>query len=57
VIKKLALLNTNYLTKPDFILNDSEAFKLKVRTSMRLNNEINEIENLEGVLNFGLLIE
>jgi len=38
-------------------LNEGETFKLKVRTSMRLNNEVNEIENLDGVLNFGLLIE
>ena len=55
--KKISVVEHKLPYKTDFILNDSEAFKLKVRTSMRLNNEINEIENLEGVLNFGLLIE
>ena len=40
-----------------FVLGLIVLGKLKVKTSMRLNNEINEIENLEGVLNFGLLIE
>ncbi len=55
--KKISVVEHKLPFKTDFILNDGETFKLKVRTSMRLNNEINEIENLDGVLNFGLLIE
>ena len=54
---KISVVEHKLPYKTDFILKKGEAFKLKVKTSMRLNNEINEIENLEGVLNFGLLIE
>ena len=32
-------------------------FSLKVRTSMRSNNQSNEIEKLDGVINFGILID
>lgn len=54
---KISLVEHKLPYKTNFILKEGETFKLKVRTSMRLNNEINEIENLDGVLNFGLLIE
>ena len=56
-ITKISLVEHKLPYKTNFILKEGETFKLKVRTSMRLNNEINEIENLDGVLNFGLLIE
>ena len=55
--KKISVVEHRLPFKTDFVLNEGETFKLKVRTSMRLNNEVNEIENLDGVLNFGLLIE
>jgi gliding motility-associated lipoprotein GldH len=54
---KISLVEHKLPYKTNFILKEGETFKLKVRTSMRLNNKINEIENLDGVLNFGLLIE
>ena len=54
---KISIVEHKLPYKTDFILKKGEAFKLKVKTSMRLNNEIKEIENLDGVLNFGLLIE
>ena len=55
--KKISVVEHRLPYKAGFILNEVETYKLKVRTSMRLNNEISEIENLDGVLNFGLLIE
>ncbi|MDB9847343.1 gliding motility lipoprotein GldH [Flavobacteriaceae bacterium] len=55
--KKISVVEHRLPFKTGFVLNEGETFKLKVRTSMRLNNEVNEIENLDGVLNFGLLIE
>ena len=54
---KISVVEHKLPYKTDFVLKKGETFKLKVRTSMRLNNEINEIENLDGVLNFGLLID
>ena len=51
---KISVVEHKLPYKIDFILKKGEAFKLKVKTSMRLNNEIKEIENLDGVLNFGL---
>ena len=54
---KISVVEHKLPYKTDFVLKKGETFKLKVRTSMRLNNEIKEIENLDGVLNFGLLIE
>jgi len=54
---KISLVEHKLPYKTNFVLNEGETFKLNVRTSMRLNNEINEIENLDGVLNLGLLIE
>ena len=36
--KKISVVEHNLPYKTDFILNEGEAFKLKVRTSMRLNN-------------------
>ena len=54
---KISVVEHKLPYKTDFILKKGEVFKLKVKTSMRLNNEIKEIENLDGVLNFGLLIE
>ena len=32
-------------------------YNLKIRNSMRLNNEISPIQNLENVLDLGLIIE
>ena len=32
-------------------------YTLKVRTSMRSNNQSEEIEKLDGVINFGILID
>lgn len=53
---KISVVEHKLPYKTDFVLKKGETFKLKVRTSMRLNNEIKEIESLDGVLNFGLLI-
>jgi len=51
--KKISVVEHRLPFKKNFILKNN---KLKIRTSMRLNNSSEEIENLLGITNFGILI-
>ena len=53
--KKISVVEHMLPYKSNFILKESN--KLKIRTSMRLNDSSEEIENLPGIVNFGILID
>jgi gliding motility-associated lipoprotein GldH len=53
--KKISVVEHMLPYKSNFILKDTN--KLKIRTSMRLNDSSEEIENLPGIVNFGILID
>ena len=53
--KKISVVEHTLQFKSNFILKDKN--KLKIRTSMRLNDSSKEIENLPGIVNFGILID
>jgi gliding motility-associated lipoprotein GldH len=53
--KKISVVEHMLPYKSNFILKDTN--KLKIRTSMRLNDSSGEIENLPGIVNFGILID
>jgi len=54
--KKISVIEHKLLFKESLELDEND-FSLKVRTSMRSNNQSNEIEKLDGVINFGILID
>ena len=54
--KKISVIEHKLLFKESLELDQND-FSLKVRTSMRSNNQSNEIEKLDGVINFGILID
>ena len=54
--KKISVIEHKLLFKKSLELDEND-FSLKVRTSMRSNNQSNEIEKLDGVINFGILID
>ena len=53
--KKISVVEHMLPYKSNFILKDKN--KLRIRTSMRLNDSSEEIENLSGIVNFGILID
>jgi gliding motility-associated lipoprotein GldH len=53
--KKISVVEHTLPFKSNFILKGTN--KLKIRTSMRLNDSSKEIENLLGIINFGILID
>ena len=53
--KKISVVEHMLPFKSNFILKDTN--KLRIRTSMRLNDSSEEIENLPGIVNFGILID
>lgn len=55
--KKLTLIEHKLPYKQSVILVKDSLYSLKVRTSMRLNDHIKPIANLEGIIGLGLLIE
>ncbi|KRO90199.1 MAG: gliding motility lipoprotein GldH [Bacteroidetes bacterium] len=55
--KKLTLVEHKLSYKENIILEKDSLYSLKVRTSMRLNDRIMPIANLEGIVGLGLLIE
>ena len=55
--QKLTLIEHKLAYKQSIILAKDSLYSLRVRTSMRLNDLISPIANLEGVLGLGLLIE
>ena len=55
--KKLTLIECKLPYKQSVILVKDSLYSLKVRTSMRLNDHIKPIANLEGIIGLGLLIE
>ena len=54
--KKISMIEHKLLFKKGLKLVEND-FSLKVRTSMRSNNKSDEIEKLDGVINFGILID
>ena len=54
--KKVSMTEHKLLFKEGLKLGEND-FSLKVRTSMRSNNKSDEIEKLDGVINFGILID
>ena len=54
--KKISMMEHKLLFKEGIKLGEND-FSLKVRTSMRSNNKSDEIEKLDGVINFGILID
>lgn len=56
-IKKLTLIEHKLPYKQSVILVKDSLYSLKVRTSMRLNDHVKPIANLEGIIGLGLLIE
>jgi len=55
--KKLTLIECKLPYKQSVILVKDSLYSLKVRTSMRLNDHVKPIANLEGIIGLGLLIE
>ena len=55
--KKLTLIEHKLPYKQSVILVKDSLYSLKVRTSMRLNDHVRPIANLEGIIGLGLLIE
>ena len=54
--KKISMIEHKFLFKESLKLGKND-FSLKVRTSMRSNNKSDKIEKLDGVINFGILID
>ena len=54
--KKISMIEHKLLFKNKLLL-DKNNYTLKVRTSMRSNNSSEKIEKLDGVINFGILID
>ena len=55
--KKLTLIEHKLPYKQSIILAKDSLYSLKVRSSMRLNDHVRPIANLEGIIGLGLLIE
>ena len=55
--KKLTLIECKLPYKQSVVLVKDSLYSLKVRTSMRLNDHVKPIANLEGIIGLGLLIE
>ena len=55
--KKLSVVERFLPFKKNLKLKKEIPHNLKIRNSMRLNNEISPIQNLENVLDLGLIIE
>jgi gliding motility-associated lipoprotein GldH len=55
--KKLTLIEHKLPYKKSIILAKDSLYSLKVRSSMRLNDHVRPIANLEGIIGLGLLIE
>ncbi len=55
--KSLSLVEHKLLFKSNLDLIKDSINYLSIRNSMRLNNVISPIENLENILDLGLLIE
>ena len=55
--KRLSLVEHKLLFKKNIDLIKDSINYLSIRNSMRLNNVISPIENLENILDLGLLIE
>jgi gliding motility-associated lipoprotein GldH len=55
--KKLSVVEHTLNYKKNLKLIKDSAYTITVRNSMRLNNEISPIRNLENVLDLGLLIQ
>ena len=55
--KKLTLIECKLPYKQSVILVKDSLYSLKIRTSMRLNDHVKPIANLEGIIGLGLLIE
>jgi len=43
--------------KEGVVFNESGEYKIKIQQAMRMNGEVNGIENLEGVIDIGFRIE
>ena len=54
--KKISVIEHMLPYKKGLIFDDSN-YKLNIRTSMRSRNKVTEIERLDGIVNFGLLID
>ena len=54
--KKISVIENILPYKKGLIFDNSE-YKLNIRTSMRSRNKATEIERLDGIVNFGLLID
>jgi gliding motility-associated lipoprotein GldH len=54
--KKISIIEHELPYKRGLIFDSSE-YKLNIRTSMRSRNKATEIERLDGIVNFGLLID
>jgi gliding motility-associated lipoprotein GldH len=55
--KKLSIVEHKLLFKKNLNLIKDSIYKISIRNSMRLNNEVNPITNLNNVIDLGLLIE
>ena len=54
--KKISVIEHILPYKKGLIFDNSK-YKLNIRTSMRSRNSVDEIERLDGIVNFGLLID
>jgi len=54
---KLSVVEHFLPFKKNLKLKKEIPYNLKIRNSMRLNNEISPIQNLENILDLGLIIE
>ena len=54
--KKISVIEHVLPYKKGLIFDNSN-YKLNIRTSMRSRNKVAEIERLNGIVNFGLLID
>ena len=54
--KKISVIEHVLPYKKGLIFDNSN-YKLNIRTSMRSRNKVTEIERLDGIVNFGLLID
>ena len=55
--QKLSIVEHKLPFKMNLELQKDSLYTLQIRNSMRLNNEISPIQNLENVLDLGLLME
>ena len=55
--KRLSLVEHKLIFKKNLDLINDSIYYLSIRNAMRLNNVISPIENLENILDLGLLIE